>query len=462
MSINTNNYNFPSLEYSFLSLGYYGQKPKQCGYPKVLTASKPDSTPQELETSIKKWKRYAWTVLPLLTLIKPVGSITTVITEMAKTAKSVDTLVKHRSLYSAFQTALSVGVIAATVLEPLSPPLRTLFLGIQLLSLAHQTALLVYRYRLDVLNARYQTFLDGGAKRNKVALYVINNLMAMASMVFQHPVVITLFFSTQYMMRIVHAFHQYSKGKYLSASVNIVIGAFSIYQIAQYIDNCFIRFFQTYYQYFDNYLIHPREKIKEKLTAYETKLKNFYGEQFLYFKSNGHQEKFLILTAEADHNGSLDPIEHYYMIYQLSKQFDVKFRTITCVNDIQREIQTATQFGRIMGLMIHAHGNPFYISLSDDPNIALLDAHSISADTFAGLDPQCVIALFSCDTANLLDGVAYHVANCAKRVTYAASGKTSSISLPKLNPLEFSFERLFCSVKTIKIEPLESDSLRSN
>lgn len=507
MSINTNNYNF-------VSLGYYGQKPKGCDYPEILTVAKPQSTPQEPETSIEKWKRYAWTVLPLLTLIRPVesivtviteiaktaksvdhpvkhrslysafqttlnigttvlpfltlinpvGSITTVITEMAKTAKSVDHLVKHRSLYSAFQTALNIGTIAATLLEPLSPPLRTLFLGIQLLSLAHQTAVQVYRYNLD---DRYDVRLDSGSKRDKIALYVISNLMAMASMVFQNSFVIFFFFLTQTVMTIGDALEQCYEGKYLSAGVNIVIATVRFFQTFQSFVNYMIvirtvGFFQAF-QCSVNCLINPREKIKEKLTAYETTLRNLGGEPFLYFKQYGRQEKFLILTSEADHNGAFYPSKYLYMIDKLSKRFDVKFRTITCVNDIQREIQTATQFGPVMGLMIQAHGNPFFMHLSDDPNTGLLKTQTISADTFAGLDPQCVIVLNSCATASVpYDGLAYRVAKLAKRVTYAANDIACGISLIKPDTLEFSFEQPDRSVKTIKIEPLESDSLRSN
>ena len=61
MSITTNNYNL-------VSLGYYGQEPTKIDYPEVFS----QSNTQEPETYTEKWKRYAWTVLPLLTLIRPV------------------------------------------------------------------------------------------------------------------------------------------------------------------------------------------------------------------------------------------------------------------------------------------------------------------------------------------------------------------------------------------------------
>ncbi|HEX4839858.1 MAG TPA: hypothetical protein VFU89_05405 [Rhabdochlamydiaceae bacterium] len=203
-------------------------------------------------------------------------------------------------------------------------------------------------------------------------------------------------------------------------------------------------------------LIDPREPLKQQLTGYETTIKKLCGEHFLYFKRNGPQEKFLILTAETDYNEAFKPcLLDAGLIYQLSKRFDVKYRVISCVEDIQREIQSATQFGRVMGLIIVAHGSCFSMTLSGNLNTGKLTNETISADLFAGLDPRCIIALRSCSTASDPDGIAYRVANIAKRTTFAKSDDSYGITLTNLEPLEFSFERPNCSVKTIKIEPPE-------
>ncbi|HEX2579545.1 MAG TPA: hypothetical protein VHK67_03990 [Rhabdochlamydiaceae bacterium] len=446
MSTATNNYNL-------ISLGYYGQTPKKCDYPKVLTVAKPQSTPQKPETYTEKWKRYAWTVLPVFTLIRPVGSVVTVISEMAKTAKSVNELVKHRSLYSVFHTMLNAGTLIATVITPASPLLRTLLLGIQLLSLAHQAALKVYRCH----------FADAN-KVNTMTINVVSNILAIASMVFQNTLVISIFFLVQAAAAARHALKQLSKEEYLSAGVDVVMLSLRSFQAGYLLYLSLNNYFKqiAVLQLQENARIsqiEPREKIKEKLSPYEAKLRDLGGEHFLYFKQSGPQEKFLILTAEADHNGALDPCNIASLMNQLSKRFDVKFRTITCVDDIQREIQNATQFGRVMGLLINAHGHPVYMHLSNNPNTGWLDIRTITAELFTGLDPSCVIALYSCLTASLpYYGVAYRVANLAKRVTYATSGLPRGITLNNLDPLEFSFEKPGIAVKTKKIEPLENDS----
>jgi len=228
---------------------------------------------------------------------------------------------------------------------------------------------------------------------------------------------------------------------------------------------------KVYYQSLDNYfqrklglqsqeivpisLIDPREPIKQLMTSYETKIKKLCGEHFLYFKRNGPQEKFLILTAEADYNGFFEPfLPDACLIYQLSKRFDVKYRTISCVEDIQKEIQNATQFGRVMGLIIAAHGSRSGMNLSNDNRKTNeLHTQTISADLFSGLDPQCVIALKSCNTASDPDSIAYRVAGVAQRTTYAPSNPAYCMILTSLDPLEFSFERPFCRAITKKLQP---------
>jgi hypothetical protein len=463
MSIITNNTLF-----NFTSIGYSGQKPSDQDYPEELR--KPKLTPQEPETYIEMCKRYVWTVLPLMTLVKPVGSVVTVVSEMAKIAKSVDMMVKIRTLrtvsYNAFQTALSAGMIATTVIEPFSPLVRRLFTGIQLLSLAHQTALSVYRYSDN--NNDYQSC--------KLVTSIVNNITAMLSLISQNPFFRFVFFVLQGFTAVLHATKQVDKKRYLAASVDAIMAS--------------VRFVQAYQMQRANAMqkmasqqpnppktqkmtsqsppslltkilrfihIDPREKIKDQLTEQEEIIREFYGEDYLYFKRNGHEEKFLILTAEADHNNALNPLYIVSLIDQLSQRFDVKFRTISHIEDIPKEIQNATQFGPVTGLMLNAHGNSSGIRISYDLNGRLTN-QTISPDLFSGLDPRCVIALRSCSVANDPNfGVAYRVANASLRVTFAPDDISSGITLKQLDPLEFSFESYEIPVKTKKIQPLKED-----
>ncbi len=445
MSIITNDYT--NKLFNSVSFGYYGQKPAGRDYPEEL--KKNQFTPQEPETYIELCKRYVWTILPLMTLVKPVGSVVTVVSEMARIAKSVDLMMKHRTLqsvsYNAFKTALSAGTIAATVIEPFSPFLRRLFTGIQLLSLAHQTTLKLYRYKNNN---------DDGDKLYKLATHILCNSVAMFLLFSQNPYVIYSFFVLQCATAFEHAILQLSKRNYLAASVDAIMGSVRFIQAYQVISQ--IPALQARIQLQRFQRIDSREPIKQQLTRHEERLKNLGGEEYLYFKQNGPEEKFLILTAEADHNEGLDPVNIASLINQLSKRFDVKFRTISAVKDISREIQSATQFGRVTGLMLFAHGSSTGITLSDDLKNGRLTAETISPDLFSGLDPRCVLALWSCSTASdSYSSVAYRVANLSQRVTFAPNDVVKNMTLKQLDPLEFSFEEPGKSVKTVKIQPLE-------
>jgi hypothetical protein len=455
MSIITNK-NTTTL-FDFVSLGYYGQKPSGKDYPEELR--NPQLIPQAPETYIEMCKRYVWTVLPLMTLVKPVGLAVTVVSEMAKTAKSVDLMMKYRTLesvsYNAFKTVLSAGTVAATVIEPFSPVVRRLFIGIQLVSLAHQIALQLYRF--DENNA-------DDYKCCKLVTHVLSNILAMAALYSQNLFVTGCFFLVQGMTALLHALKQLDKENYLAASVDAIMGCVrfaQVYQVHKQIVEAdreeWERFFSKFKE--PKQRIDSREPLKQQLTEQEEELRKFCGEEYLYFKQNGPEEKFLILIAEADHNGALRPIYLKPLIDQLSKRFDVKLRTISVIEDIPREITTAAQFGPITGLMLSIHGSFLGMEISDDLNNGLLTNGNITSDLFSGLDPRCVITLYSCNTAKYpYISVAYRVANASKRITFAPNNLPNGIMLKQLDPLEFSFEKPGKPVKTKKIEPLADDS----
>jgi hypothetical protein len=116
--------------------------------------------------------------------------------------------------------------------------------------------------------------------------------------------------------------------------------------------------------------------------------------------------------------------------------------------------------------MLSMHGSLYDMEISEDFNSGRLTNGNITPELFTGLDPRCIIALKSCSTAKYpYIGVAYRVANCSQRVTFAAGNDCAGIKLEQLDPLEFSFKNCFdwkrrkmVSVKTKKIEPLADDS----
>jgi hypothetical protein len=401
---------------------------------------------------------------------------------MAKIAKSVDLMMKYRTLqsvsYNAFKTALSAGTIVATVIEPFSPLLRRLFTGIQLLSLAHQIALHLYRYDAGSNNKE---------KLSKLAFHVFCNTITMLALLSQSPWIIAYFFFVQGIVTLEHAGVELEKTNYLAGSVNLIMGSVRLAQGFQLINQLIEQFFEEKFsmktmpsqqspptevqseQILDagepikqqsakvqsEQILDAREPIKQQLTKHEETVKVFNGEEYLYFKTNGPEKKFLIL-------GALNPFGITPLIAELSKRFDVKFRTISSVEDIKQEIQSATQFGRVTGLMIYAHGSFLSMDLSDNHNNGWLTFKTISPDLFSGLDPHCVITLLSCSTAAYpYISLAYRVANASRRVTVASDNICSGIELKQLDPLEFSFTTPILyrkkPAKTIKIQPLEDD-----
>ncbi len=188
-------------------------------------------------------------------------------------------------------------------------------------------------------------------------------------------------------------------------------------------------------------------------------MKNSLGEEYLYFKRTGPNEKFLILSADADYNTALDPFWIKPTIQKLSEKFDVKYRTIYKVEDIQKEIKIASQTGRVMGLLLQGHGEPFSIHLSDDYSSGFLNSRDVSPLLFEGLDPNCVIALSSCSTAQYpYFSIAYRIANLAQRTTFAADHVFNRLILQQISPLEWGFEDKSKIVRTRKLIPLEDDS----
>jgi|GEM_PF-924094 len=438
MSIIKNNYTI--IPFNFISPGYYGQKLSDKDCPEEL--KKPSFSPQKTETYVELCKRYAWTVLPLLTLIKPVGSAVTIANETAKTLNSVDLIMKYHTLqsisYNAFKIALSAGIVLfesiAIIIEPYTQQsLCRLFTAIQLLSFAHQTALELYRYENNSNTYKYC----------KLAIHVLCNGVAMLLLFRQNLYLNFSFFVLQGIAAMVHAILQASKKNYLAASIDIIM-------------QC-VRFFQAYQIMYrlQRRHIDSREPIKLQLTRDEERLKNLGREAYLYFKQNGPEKKFLILTAESDHNGALDPFKLTDLIDQASKLYDVKLRTFSTVQDIPREIQHAGQFGHVIGLVLNLHGSLTFMRISGNKN-GLLTYETISPDLFSELDPHCVIALNSCNTASDPDfGVAYRVANASKKITFAPDGAPYGITLSQLDPLEFGFERPGKTVKTVKIQPIQ-------
>ncbi|HUD02325.1 MAG TPA: hypothetical protein VMR37_08340 [Rhabdochlamydiaceae bacterium] len=449
------------------TLGCYGQTPRKVDFPGKITQAKPHYFPGEPETTIEKCKRYAWTAFPLLTLIKPLEPAVIYLTEIARTVKSIELLMKSgdrkTALYHVFRTCLSIGAMSGTVLEHSSSPLvRRFFVVIKLLSIGHEIALAANR--LDRLPENENEY-----KTAKLCCLIACNIFGMIAIVFQNSFTTLMFLGMQCATGLLHTLRQLDKDKYFAASVHLLIAIVRLNQSFRILHNLLfpepppvpsLRELEEIVKTYRRTLIASTEKIKESLTRYEIEVQRLLGEEYLYFKKNGPKEKFLILSTEADYNTAFDPWKITSIVRKLSAKFDVKFRTIFTVEDIEKEVRLASQAGRVMGLMLRAHGSPTTMHLSDTPGSGWLTTRTVSPHLFEGLDPDGMIILDSCSTAGGIIrhfSLAARVANLSQRKTIASDRVCNGITLKQTDPMEWSFERIGSDAQTITMVPLKDD-----
>jgi hypothetical protein len=448
------------------ALGCYGQTPRTPDFPDKLIPAKLLYCPPEPETTIEKCKRYAWTAFPLLTLIKPLEPAVTYLTEIARTAKSIELLMKSgdrkTALYQVFRTCLSIGAISSAALEhSSSPSVRRIFVVIKLFSIGHEIALAANR--LDRLPENGNDY-----KTAKLCCLIACNILGMIAILSQSPFTTLMFLGMQCATGLLHTVRQLDKDKYFAASVHLLIGIVRLNQSFRILHNLLfpepppvpsLHELEEIKNAYKRALIAPTETIKEDLTRYEMTVKEWLGEEYLYFKRNGPQEKFLILSTETDHNMAFDPLRFAWIVRKLSAKFDVKFRTVFTVEDIEKEVRLASQTGRVMGLMLRAHGTPTSMQLSEAPGSGWLTTRTVSSHLFEGLDPKCEVILDSCSTAGGIRyfSLAKRVANLSQRKTIASDRVCYGITLKQLEPMEWSFEKIGTDARTITVVPLKDD-----
>ncbi len=428
---------FNTLTYdSFFSIAYHGRKPLKYDFLKERIKPRPCLT--QSETRLEKCKRYLWTSLPLLTLNHELGLAISTCSEIIVAAQSASKVFHSQKLktsaYAAFCGLLALSTTAAHFFDrSLSPsPLgRRISWAIKLTALMHE--LVISTEKIRALK------IDEKSKIIKLCTHIASTILCMLAVIFQSLPTTNWFLHLQFATEICFTGRQIYKGKYFAASISF--------------STSFLRYIQSSRECLD-ILIDPSEIDKEmEYSKYEDSVADF-GEEYLYFKRNGPREKFLILCAEVDYGTrALDPKHIKSIILRLSEKFDVKFRTICKVEDIQKEIQVASQMGRVMGILLQAHGNPSSMHLSNDPS-ARLGLEDISPTLFSGLDPNCVIALDSCSTAKYPDiSLAFKIANQSQRTTFAADDACDFLILEKVWPLEWSFQNTEKTVGTKKIVP---------
>ncbi|MBA3722659.1 MAG: DUF4347 domain-containing protein [Parachlamydiaceae bacterium] len=190
-------------------------------------------------------------------------------------------------------------------------------------------------------------------------------------------------------------------------------------------------------------------------------LQSFEGRKFLKLDPKDKREIVLYLTAthNSDFNQAFSLKKEFTMLnhlYQLSTQYSVKFKVVGSYNDIQREIDEASQIGNVKTVWITAHGKPDYMHLGKKSWISNRTDSSIIKRVFAGLtDRKAKIILLSCETgAEKLDGsdnIAQRFANITGKTVLAPSKEIPirAITIQSLNP----FHLKFGSLKNIAFNP---------
>ncbi len=203
---------------SVISIGYFGQKPPQRDYPENLVPSRYGS----IETTLEKSKRYAWTLLPVLTLVPPIGTAVHVLSEAARTSQIANLILKSRDLktasYHAFRGLLSLSAVGATIFErSLSSSIlgRRLSLGIKLLTIAHEIC--VAMHRMHQLGNKQ----DAQSKFNKLFFHILNNIFCLIALIFKNPWTTAVFLGMQGVAGFFHADRQADKGKDLKGLIHL-------------------------------------------------------------------------------------------------------------------------------------------------------------------------------------------------------------------------------------------------
>ncbi|MBS0648998.1 MAG: hypothetical protein JSS10_07235 [Verrucomicrobia bacterium] len=446
---------------SVLSIGFLGQKPSREDFSDIHLPAL-----SKLPSSFKKYERWAWDLLPVLTLIPPLGTAITGLSEAARVTQIAHRILKSRNLktasYYAFQGALSLGNMILLFFErPLStsPLGRRFILAIKILTISHQ-----------IFAAAHRIYTQRTSERQfeKLCMHIASNIFCLIALTFNNRVTKFAFLWMQGVAGLFHAVRLADKDKALPTCIHFGMFLFRFTQAIYILCEGLLLQIEEFKPRRDaeelaeerrRLLISPLEARKTELSRYETVVKNHLGEEFLYFKRTGPEEKFLILCADADHNTALDPWLIKPIIRRLSERYDVKFRTVYKVEDIQTEIKAAAQMGRVMGLLLRGHGEPSSIQLDRNLTTGLLSSRDITPLLFEGLAPDCVIALDSCSTAGYPHfSIAYRIANLAQRTTFAADRPFNILSLKQVSPLEWSFENSSKTVRTKKLIPLEDDS----
>lgn len=269
-------------------------------------------------------------------------------------------------------------------------------------------------------------------------LFLANNSLYIATLLCCSLEIVFISLALQLLVQGYKASQEFRKGNTLEGYAHLLMGGVRLYQIQPLLDSLLVKWLMKA----------DLEVWRDHLSPYENIVKEQLGTKYLYFKKGDKREKFLILNAEKDPDNAFHPGLGSFLndIEKLNERFDVKFRTISKIEDIGHEIELAAQAGKVTGLMLRAHGSPFSMEFGSDPVFGILRNETIPLGMFSKLDPECIVVLDSCSTAKDPDSsLAYELASQLQQVIYATDGALKShtgtdLRLFSLNPLEWRFD----------------------
>lgn len=181
--------------------------------------------------------------------------------------------------------------------------------------------------------------------------------------------------------------------------------------------------------------LHARELTAGKILA---NMKNFWRipllegspewskiQEFLRLREDDSKEKFLFLSSHFTGNepkdGQFNPSHLSDLMMFYSRKYDFKFAVIKSLDQICTQIKSAAKTGKLVHVLINAHGTPLHMLLSKPfvgNNIIYQQAFQ---DCFDGLDPNGRITLISCSTGKKIQAIniAQRMADLTKRVVVA-------------------------------------------
>jgi len=182
----------------------------------------------------------------------------------------------------------------------------------------------------------------------------------------------------------------------------------------------------------------------ELMRPKERQLAQFYPDA-LQLEPNSSKPVGLFFVGKQDpFETALDPTLHLPLYASLRDAYNFKYVEVETLEEICQEIDAASEIGPVEAVIIHAHGLPTAIQLSEK---GLIDFDSDISGCLKPLDRSARVLLFSCSTAKprlFRRNIAQAIAARSGRHVIAPDRPAHGISIPRFHPLSVAFEGAEC------------------